>query len=91
MSSANKQQKRAKRAKTKAKQLRVSRQNPLIPTPIVPDYFMPDFLSPEDEAVNDLLMPTYLEPDILESLDDEESTARRLSAGGKKNDEAARD
>lgn len=82
MSSANKQQKRAKRAKTKAKQLRVSRQNPQIPTPIVPDYFMPDFLAPEDEAVEDLLMQTYLEPDILESLDDDERAALKALMAG---------
>lgn len=44
MSSTNKQQKRAQRAKSKAKALRVARQNPQRPTPIVPDYFMPDFL-----------------------------------------------
>jgi hypothetical protein len=38
MASANKQQKRAKRAKSKAKESRVARHNPQTPNPIVPDY-----------------------------------------------------
>lgn len=74
MASVNKQQKRAKRAKTKAKEQRVARQHPQTPDPIVPDYFMPDFFS-DDEAElldDDTLLGNYVEPDILESMDEEE-------------------
>ena len=83
MSSANKQQKRAKRAKTKAKQSRVARQNPHTATPIVPDYFMPDFLSPDvalDE--DDLLLEAYVEPELLETLNDEEREAMKALLTG---------
>ncbi|MFJ5297525.1 hypothetical protein ACIQAL_13485 [Pseudomonas sp. NPDC088368] len=78
MSSANKQLKRAKRAKDKAKQARVVRSNHPTPAPIVPDYFMPDFLAPEydDEDIDDdLLLETYVEPELLETMDDEEREA----------------
>jgi hypothetical protein len=78
MASANKQQKRAKRAKTKAKQGRIERQNPQSATPIVPDYFMPDFFSTDDEDLDeDTLLEMYIEPEILESMDDEERAAMR--------------
>lgn len=73
MASVSKQQKRAKRAKTKAKEQRVARQHPQTPDPIVPDYFMPDFFS-DDEAElldDDTLLKNFIEPDILESMDEE--------------------
>jgi hypothetical protein len=76
MASANKQQKRAKRAKDKAKQQRVARQNPQALAPIVPDYFMPDFLDPDDEELdNTLLLESYLEPEVLAEMTDEEREA----------------
>lgn len=76
MASANKQQKRAKRAKDKAKQQRMARQNPQALAPIVPDYFMPDFLDPDDEELdNNLLLESYLEPEVLAEMTDEEREA----------------
>lgn len=77
MASVSKQQKRAKRAKTKAKEQRVARQHPQTPDPIVPDYFMPDFFS-DDEAElldDDTLLKNFVEPDILETMDEEEREA----------------
>lgn len=77
MSSVNKQQKRAKRAKTKAKEQRVARQHPQTPDPIVPDYFMPDFFSDDETELldDDTLLENFVEPDILESMDEEERKA----------------
>ncbi|MBO1537564.1 hypothetical protein [Pseudomonas sp. OA65] len=50
MASANKQQKRAKRAKAKAKQIRVSRTKPAATTFDLPEYDDPYFLDPlQDE------------------------------------------
>jgi len=78
LASANKQHKRAKRAKTKAKQGRVERHNPQSATPIVPDYFMPDFFSSEAEDLDeDLPLAMHVEPEILEGMDDEERAAVR--------------
>jgi hypothetical protein len=77
MASVSKQQKRAKRAKTKAKEQRVARQHPQTPDPIVPDYFMPDFFS-DDEAElldDETLLKNFVEPDILETMDEEEREA----------------
>ena len=77
MASVSKQQKRAKRAKTKAKEQRVARQHPQTPAPIVPDYFMPDFFS-DDEAElldDETLLKNFVEPDILETMDEEEREA----------------
>jgi hypothetical protein len=70
MASVTKQQKRAKRAKTKAKAQRVARQHPQTVNPIVPDYFMPDVFD-DDET----LLHSYVEPDILEALNEEEREA----------------
>ena len=76
MASVSKQQKRAKRAKTKAKEQRVARQHPQTPDPIVPDYFMPDFFSEDDaELDDDTLLKNFVEPDILETMDEEEREA----------------
>lgn len=77
MSSVSKQQKRAKRAKTKAKQARVARQNTQQAHPIVPDYFMPDFLPDEEDQDidDDLLLESYMDPEILDTMDDEERQA----------------
>jgi hypothetical protein len=76
MASVSKQQKRAKRAKTKAKEQRVARQHPQTPDPIVPDYFMPDFFSEDDaELDDDTLLKNFVEPDILEAMDEEEREA----------------
>ena len=76
MASVTKQQKRAKRAKTKAKEQRVARQHPQTPDPIVPDYFMPDFFSEDDaELDDDTLLKNFVEPDILETMDEEEREA----------------
>lgn len=77
MASVSKQQKRAKRAKTKAKEQRVARQHPQTPNPIVPDYFMPDFLSDDDTSLldDDTLLKNFVEPDILETMDEEEREA----------------
>jgi len=83
MSSANKQQKRAKRAKTKAKQNRVARQNLHAGVPIVPDYFMPDFVSADDTLDDDeLLLEAYVEPEILETMDDTEREAMKVFLSG---------
>lgn len=73
MASVSKQQKRAKRAKTKAKAQRVARQHPQTVNPIVPDYFMPDFLSDDEAALldDDTLLKNFVEPDILETMDEE--------------------
>lgn len=73
MASTSKQQKRAKRAKDKAKQQRIDRQKAHTSTPIVPDYFMPDF--PEYDEATDLLLASYLDPEILDGMDDEERAA----------------
>lgn len=77
MASVSKQQKRAKRAKTKAKEQRVARQHPQTPNPIVPDYFMPDFFSDDETELLDdeTLLENFVEPDILESMDEEEREA----------------
>lgn len=75
MASVNKQQKRAKRAKTKAKENRVARQDFHAPTPIVPDYFMPDLLPFDEEIDNDVILEGYLDPELLETMDDEEREA----------------
>jgi hypothetical protein len=76
MASVSKQQKRARRAKTKAKEQRVARQHPQTPDPIVPDYFMPDFFSEDDaELDDDILLKNFVEPDILETMDEEEREA----------------
>jgi hypothetical protein len=77
MASVTKQQKRAKRAKTKAKEQRVARQHPQTPDPIVPDYFMPDFFSEDDAELldDDTLLKNFVEPDILEAMDEEEREA----------------
>jgi hypothetical protein len=77
MASVSKQQKRAKRAKTKAKEQRVARQHPQTHEPIVPDYFMPDFFSDDETALIDdeTLLKNFVEPDILESMDEEEREA----------------
>ncbi len=77
MASVSKQQKRAKRAKTKAKAQRVARQHPQTHDPIVPDYFMPDFFSDDDAALldDDTLLKNFVEPDILENMDEEEREA----------------
>lgn len=77
MASVSKQQKRAKRAKTKAKEQRVARQHPQTPNPIVPDYFMPDFFSGDETELldDDTLLENFVEPDILESMDEEEREA----------------
>ncbi|MGI3747935.1 MAG: hypothetical protein ACRYF8_20825 [Janthinobacterium lividum] len=76
MASVSKQQKRAKRAKTKAKEQRVARQHPQTPDPIVPDYFMPDFFSEDDAKLDDdTLLKNFVEPDILEAMDEEEREA----------------
>lgn len=77
MASVSKQQKRAKRAKTKAKEQRVARQHPQTPDPIVPDYFMPDFFSEDDAELldDDTLLKNFVEPDILETMDEEEREA----------------
>ncbi|MDC6379045.1 hypothetical protein BW687_002500 [Pseudomonas graminis] len=76
MASVSKQQKRAKRAKTKAKEQRVARQHPQTPDPIVPDYFMPDFFSEDDAELDDVtLLKNFVEPDILETMDEEEREA----------------
>ena len=77
MASVSKQQKRAKRAKTKAKAQRVARQHPHSLDPIVPDYFMPDFFSDDETALldDDTLLENFVEPDILESMDEEEREA----------------
>ena len=76
MASVTKQQKRAKRAKTKAKEQRVARQHPQTPDPIVPDYFMPDFFSEDDAKLDDdTLLKNFVEPDILEAMDEEEREA----------------
>ncbi|WP_268799098.1 hypothetical protein [Pseudomonas huanghezhanensis] len=76
MASPSKQQKRAKRAKSKAKDLRVARQNPQTPAPIVPDYFMPDFLPYDAEMTDDeLLLQAYVDPEIIATMDDEEREA----------------
>jgi hypothetical protein len=58
MPSATKQQKRAKRAKTKAKQMRMQRNNKPDLTPIVPDYFMPDTMA-LDELEDDAQREAY--------------------------------
>lgn len=77
MASVSKQQKRAKRAKTKAKEQRVARQHPQTPNPIVPDYFMPDFFSGDETSLldDDTLLKNFVEPDILETMDEEEREA----------------
>ena len=77
MASVSKQQKRAKRAKTKAKEQRVARQHPQTPDPIVPDYFMPDFFLEDDAELldDDTLLKNFVEPDILEAMDEEEREA----------------
>ncbi len=77
MASVSKQQKRAKRAKTKAKEQRVARQHPQTPNPIVPDYFMPDFFSDDEASLldDDTLLKNFVEPDILETMDEEEREA----------------
>jgi len=77
MASVSKQQKRAKRAKTKAKEQRVARQHPQTPDPIVPDYFMPDFFSEDDAELldDDTLLKNFVEPDSLETMDEEEREA----------------
>jgi hypothetical protein len=77
MASVSKQQKRAKRAKTKAKEQRVARQHPQTHDPIVPDYFMPDFFSDDEAALldDDTLLENFVEPDILETMDEEEREA----------------
>lgn len=77
MASVSKQQKRAKRAKTKAKEQRVARQHPQTPSPIVPDYFMPDFFSDDETSLldDDTLLKNFVEPDILETMDEEEREA----------------
>jgi hypothetical protein len=83
MASANKQQKRAKRAKTKAKQGRIERQSSQSATPVVPDYFMPDFLSTEDDGLDvDTFLEMYVDPEILESMDDEEREAMKAAIRG---------
>ena len=77
MASVTKQQKRAKRAKTKAKEQRVARQHPQTPDPIVPDYFMPDFFSDDEASLldDDTLLKNFVEPDSLETMDEEEREA----------------
>jgi hypothetical protein len=74
MASANKQQKRAKRAKAKAKQLRVSRTKPACATFDLPNYddpYFPDALDDEFEALpRDFLSLFY------EMQDAEEETGR---------------
>lgn len=72
MSSANKQQKRAKRAKAKAKQARIERQHPHTPLPVVPDYFMPDFLPDNEDLDDETLLQIYVDPETLESMDEDE-------------------
>jgi hypothetical protein len=79
MSSVTKQKKRAKRAKTKAKQTRIARNATPSLTPIVPDYFMPDTMpldDPDFEDIDDLtLLENYIEPELLATMDDEEREA----------------
>ncbi|NBB09045.1 hypothetical protein [Pseudomonas sp. SLFW] len=78
MPSAQKQQKRAKRAKDKAKQGRVARHSPQAADPIVPDYFMPDLLPEEyyeEDIDDDVLLEAYVDPELLASMDDEEREA----------------
>lgn len=71
MASTSKQQKRAKRAKDKARQQRIERQKAHTPTPIVPDYFMPDFL----EGSDDVLLDDYFDPEVLQNMNAEERDA----------------
>jgi hypothetical protein len=71
VASTSKQQKRAKRAKDKARQQRIERQKAHTPTPIVPDYFMPDFLEGSDDA----LLADYFDLEILQGMDAEQLDA----------------
>jgi len=71
MASPSKEQKRAKRAKAKAKELRIARNNPHTPAPIVPDYFMPDF-APFEEDEDDAEQLQYMDEEFLADLDEEE-------------------
>jgi hypothetical protein len=71
VASTSKQQKRAKRAKDKAKQQRIERQKAHTSTPIVPDYFMPDFL----EGSDDVLLEDYFDPEVLQGMNAEERDA----------------